>query len=136
MRRFSHFLLTLEAIALVFLTAIAGVFLLGGSADVWTTAWVGRGYSDALTWSAMLLSLSAAWWLLIAYFYRGHRGARQVPVAVWAFAGLIAAFALWDAAASGSGPGPAILFVPTFVHLSAEVWLWPPNNSLERARER
>lgn len=128
MRRFSHILLTLEAIALVLLTVLACVFLLGGSVHVWATALAGRGYVDALTWSAMLLSLSAAWWLLLAYFYRGHRGARQVPVAVWTFAGLIASVTLWDAAASGTGPSPAILFVATFLHLSAEVWLWPPNN--------
>jgi hypothetical protein len=136
MRRLSHFLLTVEAIALVFLTVIACIFLLGGSTDVWATAWAGRGYSDALTWTAMLLSLVAAWWLLLAYFYQGHRGARQVPAAVWVFAGLITLLALFEAVASGTGSSPAILFVPTFIHLSAEVWLWPPNTSLERRRER
>jgi hypothetical protein len=64
MRRLSHFLLTMEAIALIFLTVIASAFLLGGSAHVWTTAWAGQGYVDALTWTAMLLSLVAAWWQL------------------------------------------------------------------------
>jgi hypothetical protein len=136
MRRLSHFLLTVEAIALVFLTVIACAFLLGGSTYVWTRAWVGHGYVDALTWTAILLALVAAWWLLLAYFYQGHRGAQQVPAAVWIFAGVVALLALWEATMSGTGPGPAILFVPTFVHLSAEVWLWPPNTSLERTRER
>src|SRR5688500_11478468 len=131
MRRLSHFLLTMEAIALIFLTVIASPFLLGGSAHVWTTAWAGQGYVDALTWSAMLLSLMAAWWLWLAYFYQRHRGSRQVPPAVWLFAGLVALLALWEATVSGTGSCPAVLFVPTFLHLSAEVWLWPPNTSLE-----
>jgi hypothetical protein len=135
LRRVSHFLLTLEAIVLVFLTVIAGVFLLGGSGRVWMSAWTDQRYFDALMWMGIFLSLVAAWWLLLAYFYRGHRGARRVPAAVWIFAGLIALVALWEAALSGEGPGPAILFVPTFVHLSAEVWVWPPNTSLERTRE-
>ena len=136
MRRLSHLLLTVEAIALLLLTVIACVFLLGGTVHVWTRAWTGRGYADALAWTAMLLSLTAAWWLLLAYFYRGHRGAQQVPATVWALAGVAALLSLWEAASSDTGPGPAILFVPTFAHLSAEVWLWPPNTSLERTRDR
>src|SRR5688572_22073277 len=134
MRRVSHILLTLESIALVFLTALASVFLLGGSGSVWMSVWTGQGYVDALVWTAVLASLVAAWWLLLAYFYLGHRGARSVPAVVWVYAGVIAALALCDAALSSEGPGPAILFVPTFVHLSAEVWMWPPNTSLERTR--
>ena len=135
MRRFSHILLTLEAIALVFLSVLAGVFLLGGSDGVWMAALTGQRYFDALMWSAVFLSLVAAWWLLLAYFYRGHRGARRVHAAVWVFAGFVALLAVWEATLSGEGPGPAILFVPTFVHLLAEVWVWPPNTSLERTRE-
>jgi len=135
MRRLSHVLLTLEAIFLVFLTVLAGVFLLGGSFSVWVTAWNDQRYFDALAWTAILLSLVSAWWLLLAYFYAGHWGARRVPAAVWVFAGLIALLALSDAVLTGA-PSPAILFVPTLVHLSMEVWVWPPNNSLERTRER
>ena len=133
MRSVSHVLLTLEAIVLVFLTVIAGSVLLGGSGLVWVSAWKDQRYFDALMWTIMFLSLVAAWWLLLAYFYQGHRGARRVPAAIWVFAGIIALLALWDAVVSG--PSPAILFVPTFVHLSAEVWVWPPNTSLERTRE-
>ena len=133
MRSVSHVLLTLEAIILVFLTAIAGLVLIGGSGLVWMSAWNDRQFFDALMWIVMLLSLVADWWLLLAYFYQGHRGARRVPAAIWVFAGIIALLTLWDAAVSG--PSPAILFVPTLVHLSAEVWVWPPDNSLERIRE-
>jgi hypothetical protein len=133
LRSVSHVLLTLEAIVLVFLTVIAGLVLLGGSGIVWMSVWNDQRYSDAFMWVIMLLSLVAAWWLLLAYFYLGHKGARRVPAAIWVFAGIIALLALWDAVVSG--PGPAILFVPTLVHLSAEVWVWPPNNSLERTRE-
>src|SRR3982751_6839470 len=86
-RRISHLLLMLEAIFLVFLTVIAGVFLLGGSSRVWTTAWTHRQYSDALAWTAVLFGLVAAWWLLLAYFYQGHSGARRAPALVWVYAG-------------------------------------------------
>ena len=133
-RRISHLLLTLEAIVLVFLTVLAGVFLLGGSTRVWTAVWAEQQYSDALLWTVVLFSLVAAWWLLLAYFYRGHSGARRAPAIVWVYAGLVALLALLDAAFN-EGPGPAIMFVPTFVHLSAEVWVWPPNTSLECTRE-
>src|ERR1044072_2056967 len=135
MRRISHILLTLEAIFLVFLTVIAGVFLLDGSTLAWTTAWNDRYYTDVLVWTGVLFSLVAVWWLLLAYFYRGHSGARRVPGVVWAYAGLVALLALWDAASSET-PRPAVMFVPTLVHLLAEVWVWPPNNSFERTRDR
>jgi hypothetical protein len=134
MRRISHILLTFEAILLAFLTVIASAFMLGGSTVVWTTAWNDRHYTDVLLWTGVLFSLVAAWWLLLAYFYRGHAGARRVPGVVWAYSGLVALLALWDAASS-EVPSPAIMFVPTFVHLSAEVWVWPPNTSFERTRE-
>ena len=134
MRRLSHVLLTIEAILPAFLTFRAGVFLLGGSFTVWAAAWTGQQYVDALAWSAILLSLVAAWWLLLAYFYGGHSGARRVPAAVRLFAGLIALLALSDAVITGA-PSPATLFVPTLLHLSLEVWVWPPNTSLERTRE-
>src|SRR3982750_489097 len=113
MRRISHILLTLEAIFLVILTVFAGVLLLGGSTVAWTSAWAGRQYSDALVWTSAFFSLVAVWWILLAYFYRGHSGARGVPVFVWAFAGLVALLALWDTASSGA-PSPAVMFVPTF----------------------
>jgi hypothetical protein len=131
-RSLSHFLLLLEAIALLLLTVFGGVFLLGGAASVWEAAWNGQGHSDALTWIAILGALVAAWWLLLAYFYRGHRGARRVPIVVWIYAAIAGLVAIWEAAASPLLPGPAILFVPTFIHLSAEVWLWPPATSRER----
>src|SRR5687767_1590028 len=108
MRNLSHLLLTIEAIVLVFLTVLAGILLLGGSVSVWESAWADQQYFDVLAWTFILLSLLAAWWLLLAYFYRGHSGARRVPVAVWVFAGLVALLALAEAAFTGA-PNPAIL---------------------------
>jgi hypothetical protein len=136
MRRVSHLLLTLEAIALVVLTVIAGAFLLAGSGSVWMSALTGEGYVDALVWTIALLSLAAAWWLLLAYFYGGHKAAQGVPVVIWVFAGLVALLALSEPALSGEGFGFAILFVPTFLHLSAEVWVWPPDTAFERTPEK
>jgi hypothetical protein len=136
MRRLSHLLLTLEAIALVVLTVIAGAFLLAGSGSVWMSALTGEGYVDALVWTIALLSLAAAWWLLLAYFYGGHKAAQRVPVVIWVFAGLVALLALSEPALSGEGFGFTILFVPTFLHLSAEVWVWPPDTAFERTPEK
>jgi hypothetical protein len=124
-RTLSHLLLTVEAVLLVVLTVFAGVFLLGGIPLVWKELVSGSSYLSPLAWFAFLLSLVAAWWLLLAYFYRGHRGARRVPTVVWAYAGIVALLALCEPFIS-EGPGPAILFVPTFVHVTLEVWVWPP----------
>jgi hypothetical protein len=134
MRAVSHVLLTLESIALLFVTAFAAVFLVGGSTRVWTSVWTGQQYSDALVWTALLSGLVAAWWLLLAYFYKGHAGARGAPAVVWVCAGLVALLAICDATFN-EGPGFAIMFVPTFVHLAAEVWVWPPATVLRTMRE-
>ena len=95
MRRISHILLTLEAIVLLFLTVIACVILLGSSTLVWASAWNDRHSNDVLVWTGALFSLVAAWWLLLAYIYLGHSGARRVPVIIWVYAGLVALLALW-----------------------------------------
>jgi len=99
------------------------------------------GIYGALIWVALLLSLVAAWWLLLAYFYKGPKGASQVPVPVWIFAGVVALLASLEFAVGGDdsplqGLAVGVLFVPTFLHLVGEVWVWRPNKSLERTRGR
>jgi hypothetical protein len=140
MRRLSHVLLTIEAIALVFPTFLGGVFIVGAGENIWTDLWARGQAGGALWWSIMLLALVAAWWLLLAYFYVGPQGARRVPLVVWLFAALVALLSLLEAAVGGEnsplyGLAPCVLFVPTFLHLVGEVWLWPRSASLERVRE-
>src|SRR5690348_8495970 len=90
LRTLSHVLLSLEAVALVFLTVLGGVFLLGASGEVWSGSWADWDLVGAMIWISMVLSLVCAWWLLLAYFYCGHQGARRVPAIVWVFTTLIA----------------------------------------------
>jgi len=124
-RRVSFVLLSIEAIILVFPTFLGAMLLLGASGQ----ALSGGNLLDVLAWLGMLMALVSAWWLLLAYFYGGSQAARRVPQAVWLFAALIALFALLDVAGIASSTvmplAPAILFVPTFVHLSIEVWGLP-----------
>jgi hypothetical protein len=139
-RRLSFVLLTIEAIALVFPTFLGAVFLVGTSSLAWKGVWDGSGIFDALIWVALFLSLVAAWWLLLAYFYIGSRGARRVPVPIWVFAGLVALLASLEFTVGGEnsplrGLAVGFLFVPTFLHLVGEVWVWRPNTSPERTRD-
>lgn len=141
MRRLSFVLLTIEAILLVFPTLLGAVLLVGTSGLAWKGVLDGSGIPDALIWIALLLSLIAAWWLLLAYFYAGPQGARRVPVSIWVFAGLVALLASLEFTVGGEhsplqGFAVGALFVPTFLHLVGEVWVWRPNTSPERARER
>ena len=139
MRRLSFVLLTIEAIALVFPTFLGAVLLVGTSSLAWKGVWGGSEIFDALMWVALLLSLVAVWWLLLAYFYTGPQGARRVPSPIWVFAGLVALLASLEFIV-GSEKSPlrglavGVLFVPTFLHLVGEVWVWRANSSLERMR--
>lgn len=126
-RRVSLVLLTLEAILLFFPSAMAAAFLVAWSAPVWA-ATAGGHVLDALLWLALILALMAAWWLLLAFLYGGGRGARAVPRIVWLFAAIVALVSVWSwvLAAEDSlwkALTPAVIFVPTFLHLAAEVWL-------------
>jgi hypothetical protein len=134
-RRLSFVLLTIEAVVLVFPTLLGVVLLVGTSSLAWKGVWDGSGLFDALIWIALLFSLVAAWWLLLAYFYTGPQGARRVPAPVWVFAGLVALLASLEFSVGGEdsplqGLAVGVLFVPTFLHLVGEVWVWRSNTSL------
>jgi hypothetical protein len=136
MRRLSFVLLTMEAIILVFPTLLCAVFLISGAASVWYDVFTAGQVLGALMWTTMLLSLAAAWWLLLTYFFEGQMATREVPAAVWVFAALIAMLALVGFTFASDVPplegfSPGILFVPTFVHLSVEVWFTRPDVSPE-----
>jgi len=134
LRQFSFFLLTVETVVLVFPTCLGVVVLLAAGGLVWNALWASSEIFGALVWLALVFSLVAAWWLLLAYFYKGPQGARRVPIAVWAYAALIAILASVEVAFGGEnsplqGLGVGFLFVPTFLHLVGEVWVWGPNSS-------
>jgi hypothetical protein len=139
-RRLSHVLLTIEAIILVFPTFLAAMVLFAGSFSVWADLWTHGRIFDAFAWTVMFLSLVAAWWLLLTYFYGGQQAARDVPAAVWIFAALISILSsigfVSDADSSViKAFSPGFLFVPTFIHLSLEVWIFRPDTSRELTRE-
>ena len=124
MRRLSFVLLSIQAIALVFPTLLGAMFLVGTSGHVWNNGQV----VDPLIWTLVLLGLVSAWWLILAYLYAGQQAARRVPVAVWLFCALVSLVALLEFTVGfGNSPlqafAPGVLFVPTFAHLSGEVWL-------------
>lgn len=136
LRQLSFILLTIEAIALVFPTFLGLLFLIGTSGLAWKGLWTGSDVLDALVWLALLCSLVAAWWLLLAYFYIGPRRARRVPAPIWIFAGLVALLASFEFALGGDdsplqGLAPGVLFVPTFLHLVGEVWVWRSKRYLD-----
>ena len=138
MRRLSFVLLSIEAIVLVFPTLLGVLFLVGTSGLAWQGAWSGAAISEALIWIVLLFALVAAWWLLLAYFYTGPDGAARVPLPIWIFAGLVAVLASLEVVAGGEGSPlfgleAGVIFVPTFLHLVAEVWVWRPGISPERA---
>jgi hypothetical protein len=137
-RRLSFVLLRIEAILLVFPTVLGGTVLLGTAELMWRGLWNRGEVVEALMWALMLLGMVAEWWLLLRYFYAGQRAAREVPAAIWIFAALIALLSLIGfATESDDSPlkflSAGMLFVPTLVHLSAEVWLMRPEDALEPA---
>ena len=127
MERLSKFVLCLEAVALVYFTAVA---LFG----VYTVATRGAPIAAA-TAAASLLCLFSGWRLLIAFLFGGRLTARSAWRGWWyasSFGAAAAVCALLVLAATGlSSPTGGLLillaygaiFVPTFLHLSAEVWL-------------
>lgn len=127
MRRLSFVLLNIQAIVLVFPTLLGAMFLVGTSGHVWKDGHI----VDPLIWILMLLSLVAAWWLILTYLYAGQQAARRIPVAVWLFSALVLLVALLEVVVGfGNSPlqifAPGVFFVPTFAHLSGEVWLRRP----------
>jgi hypothetical protein len=138
----SQFLLWLEAVVLVYCTASAGtgLYLLVasfGPAGI-TTAPLIRGITIVMA----LAGLISGWRLLIAFLFGNRLTARGVWRGWWyaastaasaAVASLIAlVIAYWSATdvsadlIFGSGLGflaVGIVFLPTYLHLAAEVWL-------------
>lgn len=130
-RRLSFILLRIEAIILVFPSVLGGIVLLATAELMWRGLWTRGEVVEALMWMLMLLGLVAAWWLLLRYFYAGQRAARDAPVAVWIFAALIALLSLIGFASDNEDSplkflSSGMLFLPTLVHLSGEVWLMRP----------
>lgn len=130
MKQLSAVLLRIEAIILVFPTFLGVMFLIGTSGLAWGSGKI----IDPLMWTLVLLALVAAWWLILTYIYAGQQAAREAPAVIWLFAALVTLLAFLEVVVGfGDSPlqalAPGIVFVPTFVHLSAEVWLRRPNTS-------
>jgi len=125
--RISKFVLCLEAVVLVYFTAVA---LIG----FYTVVTNGAVFAVA-TAAAALFCLFGGWRVLVAFLFGDRRAARNVWRGWWyaSSIGAVAAVGALLALAASILPGPTeglllplvygVIFVPTFVHLSAEVWL-------------
>jgi len=127
----SKLALILESLVLVYPT-VMGVLFFAGVLEP-TAAVTIRSPNP---WSAaeslfVILGLGAGWYVLIVFLVRGHYAARRIPSAIWlslagiAVVSIVAFIFRWPLLAIF---GLGILFVPTFIHLSAEVWLRTPPN--------
>jgi hypothetical protein len=126
-KRFSTGLLVVEAFVLIYPTVLGVVLIIGSVAPVASGSFTVEHFADATTGIIVLLCLGAAWWLLFRFLRGGSTAARR-PKLVWgllsfvALASTVAFFATSDAS-NLALLRHGILYVPTFLHLSAEVWL-------------
>jgi hypothetical protein len=128
MRRISKWFLALQALALAYPSFLGLLLVLGGIVPLASGSIRSGDLIDAAIALAILVSLIAAWYVMLVFLIRGHVAARVVPKAVWfgltAVAVLaVAGFSLRLRVPELALMGLGIYFVPTFLHLSGEVWL-------------
>jgi hypothetical protein len=133
-KRLSRCLFTLEAVPLAYLTFLALLLIAGFVLPAVTGTWRPPYLADAMVGVTILLGLVCAWRLAISFIFFGNGAARQLSRWWW---GIASAFALASVAIATHswvmGPemtsssfgmiGYGALFVPSYIHLAAEVWL-------------
>jgi hypothetical protein len=135
MRTLSHVLLCIEATVLI----IPTLFGLIMGINVLVAALSGKLTTADLTLLLMLLCMLAllvlGWYVLFQRLVNGPLALRNLPPACWiAAAGgavlSIVGYLLQVQVTQSRFAffSLAIFGVPTFIHLTLETWVWPPNN--------
>ena len=134
--RVSKFLLGFEALVLIYPTLLGLVLAAGSLAPVVTGSWTIDHFVDVAAGAATLLGLICGWRLALSFLVKGREKTRALGRPWWAAASAFAfasaliwalswhsthSFLTLDSPFSILGYG--VLFVPSFIHLSAEVWL-------------
>jgi hypothetical protein len=136
LERISKFVFALEALLLAYLTFL-GLLLVGGSiVPVALGSWTREHVLEAAIGAAVLMGLVCGWRLAFAFLFGGRLKARLVAKPWWAISSAIAVGSTLAGVLSvaetqsnvvSASPlgilGYGVLFVPSFLHLSAEVWL-------------
>lgn len=142
----SKLALTLEALALAYPTWMGILMAFGAIAPFASGSLTAEHFEDAATGILMISGLLCGWFLAITFLLRGRVSARQTSRWWWIVAMLVAlaaliVYALYEASRistvhgfGGFAPvgstfgvlGYGVMFVPSYIHLSAEVWLRAP----------
>lgn len=141
MERVSKAILGIEALVLTYPTFL-GLLLATGAITPFATGSITAEHAlDALAGVSILSGLAAGWYLLLKFFIKGRALTRKATkwwliAASAAVASIIVALLYWAAnyivihggsyflpvGASFGVMGYGVLFLPSFLHLSAEVW--------------
>jgi hypothetical protein len=131
MRKASRYLLVAEATLLSVPTAFGLIFLYEYFASAVTSTSGTASLSFTAAAVLVLLGLSSFWRLLVSYLAKGAPAARRVSRAWWLIAALMAVISVLAFFAGSHFRGApwlvvglGILFLPTYAHLTAEVWMW------------
>lgn len=140
---FSKVLLGLEALMLAYPTWLGFLMMLGAIAPAATGSISAEHVVDAFTGVTTISGLVVGWRLVLTFLFRGRSAARAVSKWWWVVATVVALAALtvgglYEASRLAAthgfnvfGPvgstiavlGYGVIFVPSYLHLSAEVWL-------------
>jgi hypothetical protein len=138
LERFSKVVLALEAVVLLIPTFLgiteAGGWIVSALTGAW--AWNHNHLRSAAVDLSVLLGLLSGWRLAVAFFFQGRAKTRRVARPWWFISSalavasvLVLAFSAlsdqsWSASSSPfSTLKYGVIFLPSYLHLSAEVWL-------------
>jgi len=120
-----------EALLLAYPTLI-GIMMVGGAVlPVITGAHASRDYGDAVMGLTILAGLISGWRLAFGFLaydtpqFRGIQRGWWYVATLLTLVSVVAFAALWLSADFGAAVAPlgyGILFVPSYLHLSAEIW--------------
>jgi hypothetical protein len=122
--RASANVLTIEALVLVYPTFLGALMILGAILPALTGAHARGDLMNALAGLIILIGLVSGWRLLIGFLISGAAHTRRARY-WWYAATIVAVLATLSFAFRPTGEplGYGVLFLPSYAHLCAEVWL-------------